>query len=140
MLLEVYGDNSFVFTETNASEWFTTASVPGTFAANIHDSLFVQTEVTPIIAMGVIDPCTQVAFQAENDPSAVEHAATASAADVYASLVKDLFHPCEVSPQVFIDVSHDPCTSEQVQGAILGDESATSVCGKCKIFLCFLIS
>ncbi|KAK7793379.1 hypothetical protein R5R35_007614 [Gryllus longicercus] len=122
MLLEVYGDNSFVFTETNASEWFTTASVPGTFAANIHD------------------PCTQVAFQAENDPSAVEHAATASAADVYASLVKDLFHPCEVSPQVFIDVSHDPCTSEQVQGAILGDESATSVCGKCKIFLCFLIS
>ncbi|GLH04594.1 Protein of unknown function [Gryllus bimaculatus] len=45
--------------QTNASEWFTTASVPGTFAANIHDS------------------------------SAVEYAATASAADAYASLVKD---------------------------------------------------
>ncbi|GLH14445.1 Protein of unknown function, partial [Gryllus bimaculatus] len=83
---------------TNASEWFTTASVPGTFAANIYDS------------------------------SAVEHAVTASAVDAYASPGKDLFDPCEVLPQVFMDVSHDPCTSEQVQEAILGDESANSVC------------
>ncbi|KAK7793279.1 hypothetical protein R5R35_006777 [Gryllus longicercus] len=78
--------------------------------------------------MGVIDPCTQAAFQTENGSSAVEHASTASAADAYSSLVKDLFHPCEVSPQVFMDVSHDPCTSGQVQEAILGDESAPSVC------------
>ncbi|KAK7867911.1 hypothetical protein R5R35_005266 [Gryllus longicercus] len=78
--------------------------------------------------MGVIDPCTQAAFQTENGSSAVEHAATASAADAYSSLVKDLFHPCEVSPQVFMDVSHDPCTSGQLQEAILGDESAPSVC------------
>ncbi|GLH12584.1 Protein of unknown function, partial [Gryllus bimaculatus] len=42
--------------------------------------------------------------------SAVEHAATASAADAYASLVKD------------------PCTSPHVQEAILGDESVTSEC------------
>ncbi|GLH14275.1 Protein of unknown function, partial [Gryllus bimaculatus] len=54
---------------TNASEWFTTASVPGTFSANIHD------------------PCTQAAFQTEMT-SAVEHAATASAVNAYASLVK----------------------------------------------------
>ncbi|KAK7874030.1 hypothetical protein R5R35_004581 [Gryllus longicercus] len=72
--------------------------------------------------MGVIDPCTQAAFQTENGSSAVEHAATASTADAYSSLVKD------------------PCTTGQVQEAILGDESAPSVCGKCKIFLCFLIS
>ncbi|KAK7794034.1 hypothetical protein R5R35_006932 [Gryllus longicercus] len=90
--------------------------------------------------MGVIYPCTQAAFQTENGSSAVEHAATASAADAYSSLVKDLFHPCEVSPQVFMVVSHDPCTSGQVQEAILRDESAPSVCDKCKIFLCFLIS
>ncbi|GLH04585.1 Protein of unknown function [Gryllus bimaculatus] len=38
--------------------------------------------------------------------SAVEHAATASAADVYASLVKDLLYPCDVSHQVFMDTSH----------------------------------
>ncbi|GLH08195.1 Protein of unknown function, partial [Gryllus bimaculatus] len=81
------------------------------------------------------DPCSQAAFQTENDSSAVEHAVTASAVDAYASPVKDLFDQCEVSPQVFMDVSHDPCTSEQVQEAILGDESATSVCGKCEIFL-----
>ncbi|KAK7863076.1 hypothetical protein R5R35_011000 [Gryllus longicercus] len=78
--------------------------------------------------MGVIDPCTQTAFQTENGSSAVEHAATASAADAYSSLVKDLFHPCDVSPQVFMNVSHDPCTSGQVQETILGDESASSVC------------
>ncbi|KAK7863077.1 hypothetical protein R5R35_011000 [Gryllus longicercus] len=60
--------------------------------------------------MGVIDPCTQTAFQTENGSSAVEHAATASAADAYSSLVKD------------------PCTSGQVQETILGDESASSVC------------
>ncbi|KAK7867702.1 hypothetical protein R5R35_004829 [Gryllus longicercus] len=40
------------------------------------------------LAMGVIDPCTQAAFQTENGSSAVEHAATASAADAYSSLVK----------------------------------------------------
>ncbi|GLG99254.1 Protein of unknown function, partial [Gryllus bimaculatus] len=61
---------------TNSAEWFTTASVHGTFAVNIHDPLFGQTEVTPTIAMSVIDS------------SAVEHAATASAADAYTSLVK----------------------------------------------------
>ncbi|KAK7872273.1 hypothetical protein R5R35_012120 [Gryllus longicercus] len=38
--------------------------------------------------MGVIDPCTQAAFRTENGSSAVEHAATASAADAYSSLVK----------------------------------------------------
>ncbi|GLH05700.1 Protein of unknown function, partial [Gryllus bimaculatus] len=71
--------------------------------------------------------------------SAVEHAAAASTADAYSSLVKDeidfkfvsifrFFHPREVSSQVFMDVSHDPCISGQVQEAILGDKSAPSVC------------
>ncbi|KAK7794037.1 hypothetical protein R5R35_006934 [Gryllus longicercus] len=60
--------------------------------------------------MGVIDPCTQAAFQTENGSSVVEHAATASAADAYSSLVKD------------------PCTTGQVQEAILGNESVPSVC------------
>ncbi|KAK7794036.1 hypothetical protein R5R35_006934 [Gryllus longicercus] len=78
--------------------------------------------------MGVIDPCTQAAFQTENGSSVVEHAATASAADAYSSLVKDLYHPCEVSPQVVMDDSHDPCTTGQVQEAILGNESVPSVC------------
>ncbi|GLH04693.1 Protein of unknown function, partial [Gryllus bimaculatus] len=98
-------------------------------AVKLKYRLFGQTEVTPTIEMGVIEPCTQAAFQIENDSCAVEHAVSASAADAYASLVEDLFHPCEVSPQVFMDVSHDPCTSEQVQEAILGDESATSIAG-----------
>ncbi|GLH17045.1 Protein of unknown function, partial [Gryllus bimaculatus] len=70
--------------------------------------------------MGVIDSCTQAAFQTENGSSAVEHAATASAADAYSSLVKDLFHPCEVSPQILV--------LGMVQEAILGDESVPSVC------------
>ncbi|KAK7864360.1 hypothetical protein R5R35_007925 [Gryllus longicercus] len=39
--------------ETNANAWFTAASVPGTFAANIHDPLFGPTEVTPTIATGL---------------------------------------------------------------------------------------
>ncbi|KAK7863978.1 hypothetical protein R5R35_000087 [Gryllus longicercus] len=113
--------------ETNANAWFTAASVSGTFAANIHDPLFGPTEVTPTIDTGVNDPCTQAAIPTENGSSAVKHAATANAADAYASLVKYLFHPCEVSPQVFTDVSHDPCITEHVQEAILGDESATSI-------------
>ncbi|GLH16588.1 Protein of unknown function [Gryllus bimaculatus] len=30
------------------------------------------------------------------------------------ALVNDLLNPCEVSLQVLMDVSHDPCTTEQV--------------------------
>ncbi|KAK7864734.1 hypothetical protein R5R35_013613 [Gryllus longicercus] len=111
--------------ETNANAWFTAASVPGTFAANIHDPLFGPTEVTPTIATGLNDPCAQAAIQTEHGSSAVGHAATESAADAYASLVKDLFHPLEVSPR---DVSRDLCVTEHMQETILGDESASSVC------------
>ncbi|KAK7864733.1 hypothetical protein R5R35_013613 [Gryllus longicercus] len=96
--------------ETNANAWFTAASVPGTFAANIHDPLFGPTEVTPTIATGLNDPCAQAAIQTEHGSSAVGHAATESAADAYASLVKDL------------------CVTEHMQETILGDESASSVC------------
>ncbi|GLG96211.1 Protein of unknown function, partial [Gryllus bimaculatus] len=96
--------------ETNANAWFTAASVSGTFAANIHDPSFGPTEVTPTIDTGVNDPYIQAAIQTENGSSAVKHAATASAADAYASLVKD------------------PCITEHMQEAILGDESTTSVC------------
>ncbi|GLH02453.1 Protein of unknown function [Gryllus bimaculatus] len=60
-------------------------------------------------------------FQTENGSSAVEHAATASAAVAYVSLVKDVV---EVSPQVFYG---HLVTSGQVQEAILGDESVPSV-------------
>ncbi|GLH10533.1 Protein of unknown function [Gryllus bimaculatus] len=50
------------------------------------NTLFDGSLMLPAILIS--DPCTQVAFQTENDTSTVEHAATASAADAYASLVK----------------------------------------------------
>ncbi|GLH17029.1 Protein of unknown function [Gryllus bimaculatus] len=56
--------------------------------------------------------------------SAVEHVATASAADAYSILIFFTHVRCH---QVFMDISHDPCTSGQVLEVILGDESAPSV-------------
>ncbi|GLH05667.1 Protein of unknown function [Gryllus bimaculatus] len=97
----------------------------------VDDPLFGPSEVTPTAAMGVIDPCTQAAFQTEMTLCAVEHAVTTSAAaayasfvkgswavhyadtscaaDAYASLVNDLLNPCEVSLNVLMDVFYVGC-------------------------------
>ncbi|KAK7792669.1 hypothetical protein R5R35_012515 [Gryllus longicercus] len=45
---------------------------------------------------------------------AAQYAASSCAADEYSSLVNDLLNSCEMPLQVLMDVSNDPCATEQV--------------------------
>ncbi|GLG95313.1 Protein of unknown function, partial [Gryllus bimaculatus] len=69
--------------------------------------------------MGVIDPCTQAAFQTENGSSAVEHAVQQVQQISYYGL-GERWMLSSLSP--FSDLFHPILVLELVQRAILGDD------------------